>query len=485
MIRKTLVLSLFVALLCTNLFSQSVDQNIAETISQNFIHYHQKSHEVENIQSLDGDSGPLAWVVTLSPDGFLLISRNETLRPVLAYSFQNNLEECDENRNIFETIIKADIESRLAFPVQDLKAKRMIQDEWNNLISGSKTKARFEQWPPEGTTPTGGWLFENWTQGAPYNAMCPIDGNTHQRSLAGCPATAMSMIVDCLMEVNETRLDDNDDYYHSFGAGNQFWIDDDWMQFGFPYFDSLNLYMDTIQMNYLNHKPLENIHKAALTFACGVALKEVFSSSISGTYGIEQAADAFQRFGYLESRLVYNSDTSLQSDLAENIKNGWPAQLGLVDPPPTTVGHNVVVDGYNTDEYYHFNFGWGGNSNGWYTMPPTNIPYNLTVIEGIVLDIMGDNPHVRIDEAATMNRSEIDLYVDQFTGSIFLNSKLTNTIIGKLFFYTIDGRLLVKQEISVQPGKNSIHKPGPSSPGIYLVRFTDCDHINEVLKFIQ
>jgi len=66
--------------------------------------------------------------------------------------------------------------------------------------------------------------------------------------------------------------------------------------------------------------------------------------------------------------------------------NGMPVQLGLVDAA-NTVGHNVVVDGYNTDEFFHFNFGWGGSANGWYTLPPTSIPYNLTVIEGVVVQI--------------------------------------------------------------------------------------------------
>jgi hypothetical protein len=46
-----------------------------------------------------------------------------------------------------------------------------------------------------------------------------------------------------------------------------------------------------------------------------------------------------------------------------------------------------VVDGYNTDNYYHLNFGWGGSYNGWYLLPQ-EIPYNLTVIEGVILDIM-------------------------------------------------------------------------------------------------
>lgn len=483
--RKSLVLSLFVVLFCTNLFSQQVDQHLAKTISENFISYHQKNLEVETIQSLEDDSGALAWIVKLSPQGFLLVAANETLRPIPAYSFRDNLTENPEEWQIFQTIIKSDIESRLAFLIEDPKTKQEIRDEWDALILGGKSKIRFEHWPSQGTTPTGGWLFENWTQGSPYNQMCPVDGNTHQRSLAGCPATAMAMIVDCLMEINETRLDDNDDYYHSFGAGNQFWIDDDWQQFGFPHFDSLNLYLDTIEMNYLSHKPLENIHKAALNFACGVALKEVFSSSISGTYGIEQAADAFQRFGYTESRLVYDSDTSLQTDLAENIKNGWPAQLGLVDPPPTTVGHNVVVDGYNSDEYYHFNFGWGGNSNGWYTMPPTNIPYNLTVIEGIVMDIKGENPHVGIVAKTNEKESGVKLYKDGNSRSILINSNLPENIQGRLFLYSIDGRLLETVSVKLGAHQSKVYNPELTTSGIYLIKFTDGKSINEVLKIIR
>ena len=62
-----------------------------------------------------------------------------------------------------------------------------------------------------------------------------------------------------------------------------------------------------------------------------------------------------------------------------------PAHLAIVDPG-WTMGHNVVVDGYNTDNYYHLNFGWGGSYNGWYLLPD-EIPYGLTVIEGLIVDI--------------------------------------------------------------------------------------------------
>ncbi|MFW5705886.1 MAG: C10 family peptidase, partial [Bacteroidota bacterium] len=250
-----------------------------------------------------------------------------------------------------------------------------------------------------------------------------------------------AQVLNCLMEIKAVQFSDDDDYYHIY-AGNHFWIDDDWQDHGFPAFDSLNLYLDTIQNNYLEQKPLNNLQKAALTFACGTALKQVYSSSVSGTWGIEQAIDAYQRFGFEESRLVYDSDTSLCADLAENIKNGWPAHLGLVDPGGT-VGHNVVVDGYNTDEFYHFNFGWGGSSNGWYTMPPTSAPYNLTVIDGIVMDIKGINPHVGVPASASKPDGKIKYHPQLNEVSVMSSSPVHDPV---LKVYDIHGRLMYSLE---------------------------------------
>ncbi len=375
----------------TSLFAQPCDRETAALVARNFLDRHENGYAVNAVEAFSHPDQNLAWIAHLQPQGFVLISASRDLRPVLAYSFESPWYIGGMEFEIFTTLLRKDLSLRLQHAGGLPEVPQEIAGEWQSYLTGN-LPARFEQWPPEGTTPTGGWLFTNWTQSAPYNLMCPIDGNTHQRSYAGCPAVAMAQVLNCLMEIKGVQFSDDDDYYHNY-AGNHFWIDDDWQDHGFPSFDSLNPYLDTVQNNFLAQKPLNNLQKAALNFACGTALKQVYSSSVSGTWGIEQAIDAYQRFGFEESRLVYDSDTSLCADLAENIKNGWPAHLGLVDPGGT-VGHNVVVDGYNTDEFYHFNFGWGGSSNGWYTMPPTSAPYNLTVIEGIVMDIIGDNPHV-------------------------------------------------------------------------------------------
>jgi hypothetical protein len=209
--------------------------------------------------------------------------------------------------------------------------------------------------------------------------------------VAGCPAIAMAQIVNYHEDLNQTEFSDSDDYYHSYGSGNQYWIDDDHEARGFPSFDSLNGWFFNLAYAYQEQLPASNFMKAALVFGCGVAAHQVYTASVSGTFGIEQAFDAFVRFSYYDARLIYPSDTNLNHDIAENIKVALPVHLGLIVDPPGNGGHNLVVDGYNTDEFYHFNFGWGGSANGWYTLPPTSIPYNLTIIEGAIVDIKSDN----------------------------------------------------------------------------------------------
>jgi hypothetical protein len=440
---KKIIFCLVVILLTLpgyNAQSQTVTLQDAASVATNFLIYHSSGFTILQIEPVNDNSRQLAWVAQLSPDGFILISNSYQLRPVLAYSFESPWNIGGNEEGIFHTLMFYDLKSRLDFPDLKTVIQAKNQQEWDEFILGTASKDRFEQWPPAGTTPTGGWLFTNWTQSAPYNGMCPIDPNTNQRSYNGCPATAMAQILNCLIDIKGTRMTDADDYYHNFGSGNKYWIDNDWQTHGFPYFDSLNLYLDSLEYNYLWNKPIDNNQKAALNFACGVALKQVYSSSGSGTWGIEQAGVAWQRFGFTESRLVYDSDTALNSDLAENIKQGWLAHLGLVDPP-VSVGHNVVVDGYNTDEFYHFNFGWGGSSNGWYTMPPTNIPYNLTVIEGIVLDIMGNNPHVGIHQSHSDEISVTAQYLP-LQNQLLLSFDEPENSVQKINLYSISGQML-------------------------------------------
>ncbi|MFC2102707.1 C10 family peptidase [Bacteroidota bacterium] len=364
----------------------------------------------------------VGYLFRYSPTGFIITSNSNLIRPVYGYSFTNDFSVSEQEREIAVAIITRDMQQRMdqanLIPPSGKQANAF---EWQAFLEGDMALTPFQQWPPEGTTSSGGWIETNWTQSAPYNSMCPIDMNASARSIVGCPATAMGQILNYHETLNGTTFNDNDDYYHSYGSGNQYMIDDDHDARGFPSWDSLSTWLNSMDYAYQTQLPVTTEMKAALSFACGVAAHQVYSASMSGTFGIDQAWDSFQRFGYAESRLIFPEDTNFNSEIAQNIKDELPVQLGLLVAPPGGGGHNVVVDGYNTDEYYHFNFGWGGGSNGWYTLPPTNIAYNLTIIEGAIMDIKSDN-YTATSEMPFENK--VNLFPNPVSSDLNINTEI-------------------------------------------------------------
>jgi hypothetical protein len=345
---------------------------------------------IESTTIIHNEGEPLFYVFNLNPQGYLVVSGSYDLPPVIAYSFTSNFLEYNTANPLYD-MLYSDLSLRLK-NIQ-LIPDRIIQErhvQWDSYVQENPINSgRFEQWPSEGSTPTGGWILTNWNQNSPYNNFCPLDiSHGGSRSVAGCPAVAMAQILNYHNTTNYIQFDDSDDYYHNYG-GNQYWIDNNYVQFGFKSFPQLNDYLSTLQTHYENQIPPTNDDKAAITFACGVAATQVYGTSGSGTFGVSQAYDAYQRFNCTTVSLLDENDSYLYQRLSSNMKDALPAHLAVVNEE-WTVGHNLVVDGYNTDDFFHVNFGWGGSYNGWYLIPD-ELPYSLTVIEGVIVDILKED----------------------------------------------------------------------------------------------
>ena len=234
-------------------------------------------------------------------------------------------------------------------------------------------------------------LTSHWTQDYPYNQLCPADPfENYAHSYAGCPAIAMGQIINYLRTTQNTRFDDGDDYYSSY-AGRNFHIDDDWETYSFPSFPQLNELLDSVDAAFQRHEELNGELSAAVVFACGTALTQIYTASASygsGTYAVNQAFEAYQRFGFKDCVLFREPDSLMYATLISNLKAGYPAHLA-VENPAGTAGHNVVVDGYReSDGKFHMNFGYGGAYDNWYDIPDPNFFYGLTKLEGIILNII-------------------------------------------------------------------------------------------------
>jgi hypothetical protein len=341
----------------------------------------------ESKQITNEQGEPLFYVFDLNSPGYLIVTGSYDLPPVIAYSFTSNFQTNIDGNPLFD-LLYADLTLRLQY-IQ-LVAEKTLEErhlQWDSYIKGTPlSTGKFEQWPPEGSTPTEGWILTDWHQSAPYNNFCPLDlAHGGARSVAGCPAVTMAQILNYHNTTMNVVFDDSDDYYHAYG-GNNYWIDNNYVQYSFKSFPQLNTYLSTLQSHYENQIPPTNDDKAAITFACGVAATQVYGASGSGTFGVNQAFEAYQRFNCTTISLLDENDPDLYERLSSNMKDALPAHLAIMNEEEDS-GHNLVVDGYNTDNFYHLNFGWGGSNNGWYLIPD-DLPNELTVIEGIIVDIL-------------------------------------------------------------------------------------------------
>ncbi len=407
-------------------------------------------------EAIEGGGTTLGYAFLLDPWGYVITSAETGIAPVLAYSFQDQLETPDGVSPML------DLASRdLAARMRILELTPAATRAGNELVWGHRDDPIPEQWPPEGSTPTGGWLEQNWTQNAPYNQFCPMDLIAGSRSLAGCPAVAMGAILNFHRETNGTRFDDDDDYYHNYHE--YYWIDDAAGERDFPSWPELNILLDTLESHYAQGI-LTQADKATMVYASGAACRQVYTASVSGTFGVNQAYDAYLRFGFDSCELLGEESDSLQERMAWNMMNALPAHLAIIDEGPQ-YGHNVVMDGYNTDGFFHLNFGWGGSSNGWYSFPLTGMPYGMNIIEGIVLDIGLPAQSAGNAESGT----GLSLTILTNPAGEWLNAEFSS--VGEAIVISISGRVMDRMQASAS---GSISIPTADYPaGVYTLVVSD------------
>ena len=329
---------------------------------------------------------------------------------------------------------------------------------------------------PDATTPTlraDGLLHSHWTQDFPYNQFCPrdpVNGNAY--SVAGCPAVAMGQIINYLQTTEGTRFTDDDDYNHYY-AGRNYIIDDDWASLKFPSFPMLNEMLDSVDAAFQRGEELSDELAAALVFACGTALTQVYTSQSSGTFYVDQAFEAYQRFGFTDCVLFREPDSLMYATLISNLKSGYPAHLA-VENPAGTVGHNVVVDGYReSDGKFHINFGYGGTLDNWYDIPDPNFYYGMTKVEGIILNIIPKDGPLAVHE--NTQQQPLEVYPNPVSDILYVKNLPCKTVDYSIFN-------VLGQEVTASSTTGSISVVGLEK-GIYFLQLKG-KGVHETTKFV-
>ncbi|MBU2651582.1 MAG: C10 family peptidase [Bacteroidetes bacterium] len=306
-----------------------------------------KTIEITNIFVRENNGLPVYYAFDLKDGGFIIISGDDAYTPVIGYSYKGSFPSHDQ------AYVYASFMQGYADMIEYIREKSIVADEttaqsWATLLTDDISTLNTEGGNRD-VAPLADFIL--WDQNDPYNLMAPADAaGPGGHCYAGCVATAMSMIMYYYRyPTNGT----NDHTYSCPPYGN---LSAD--------FENTYYQWDGMQDEIDNHYPMPI---AELQYHCGVSVNMQFSPSGSGSYSymVPNRLDVFWR--YEDAQYLEKSNYSQTAWI-----NLLKAEIDLSRPlyysgSSTGGGHAFLCDGYQGDEF-HFNFGWSGSGNGFYTL---------------------------------------------------------------------------------------------------------------------
>ncbi len=327
-----------------------------------------EARSISEIVPLEGRSGgTLAYIAILEPTGFIAISADTRIEPIVAFSYLCDFPFADSPDNIPLHMVLSDMESRIAsFDQTSPALLESNRHRWNDLTSGTSALC----YAPSSVH--GPFLDTHWDQSSPFNDLCPIDPETGDRCVVGCTATSMAQIVNYWEYPSSVHFTAMESYW-SDSTDPPIWI------------DATTASIDSIDYNGAGAHP-DAAMKAAISWACGVSIWAIYSST--GTIAWFHDSSYVDKWGYISAHKVDPPDMpDFYDSLRADMFDAKPAQLGIFyyDPPDTS-GHSIVCDGWMDSGEYHLNYGWGGVYDTWYHLPD-DLPAPLTILRWAIIDI--------------------------------------------------------------------------------------------------
>ena len=120
-------------------------------------------------------------------EGFVIVSGDQRVRPILAYSFST---PASENLNSEVGYWLHGYEAQIAEVAKsDMPLQESSLQQWEGLILSCNDE------PVGSLQAIPALMTTRWNQSNPYNTLCPYDSANHLRTVVGCVATAMAQIM--------------------------------------------------------------------------------------------------------------------------------------------------------------------------------------------------------------------------------------------------------------------------------------------------
>jgi len=293
-------------------------------------------------------------------DGYVIVSGDDRVEPILGYVEHGTFdpENIPENMRswlqLYADQIKYIIDNNID-PNSPILKKR-------NKVRGTKHSV-------------AEMLTTRWNQGKPYNITCPdyyLEEDKDEATAlplrhgpaTGCTATAMAQVMYFYRYPDKTKaiIPSYSVTYTSQKNGSQKTVTQKAIPRNTP-IDWDNM-QDTYDWESGHVANAQDSAVANLMHYCGQAVHMGYGPSSGANF----SAEAYVKyFGYDNSCYVgerYDYSIDDWFDMIYNeIEQGYPV---LMSGFSSGGGHAFVLDGFDGENLFHVNWGWGGGSNGWF-----------------------------------------------------------------------------------------------------------------------
>ncbi len=327
------------------------------------------------------ESIELYYIVNYKADaGFAIFAADDRSVPLLCFSFEHNFDEKFENPAFYDWA--DNYKSQLIEIIEnDYPQTTEIKERWLSILESPASKDRLM----DHVDPL---LSISWNQGCYYNKQCPEDGGGPcGHVLVGCGAVAMAQVMKYYN--HPTTGEGSNSYDHSdYGTLSA--------NFGETTYEWSKMPIRLTANNSQYHD-----YVAKLLYHCGVAVYMDYGTSGSSTYFSLVKRAMIKHFKYPSNLEFLNksdySEDEWEQILRDELDDSRPLLYRGADPDYG--GHLFNCDGYKNDDYFHFNWGWGGYYDGYYYVSSLNPgSYDFTEHQSIVRYIDPDGPSIRLKD---------------------------------------------------------------------------------------
>lgn len=338
--KKIIFIAFLLAVCIVRTSAEVVDVNVAADIASRFFGCNVKVfRHVPKLHSLSDSAivkHPSYYIfVNEDKDGFVIVSADNAVQPILAYGDNTILEDVPDAMQIWLDDIDVQIEKVRELQFQPTEE---VCKMWRTVKIG---------------TPVVLLETAKWNQMAPYNNECPKKNGIP--TYTGCVCTAYAILMK----------------YYGFPISGKGIT---------PAYVTATQSIEVPERD-LNHfynwgkMPADGVFKSEEEKEEVAKLMADIGAAIQADYGTDATAAGYgkpeitQYFNYSIGSIVKRShytDSEWHSMLQTELQHQRPV-LYRGDNEGTS-GHAFILDGYTADKYYHVNWGWGGSYNGYFLL---------------------------------------------------------------------------------------------------------------------